>query len=188
VTDDERVRTLNTLLGVSAASSYDEVRRAFRFASRANHPDRNASDPFAEQRFKAINAGWQLVNTAERLEAQRTKAKGTSSGGATRHESRPPPRPGSPRTGSKVVVHGYTQWFLINPKVQIYWNGDRVGAVEKMVSMSFDVGGDGEVSFKSSMRSAASVHVQAGRVTTIKISCDRVSEKLVPHETGPRRR
>lgn len=54
------------LLGITADSSFEDAKRAFRFASRANHPDRNPDDPFAAARFKSINAGWELLGTRER--------------------------------------------------------------------------------------------------------------------------
>ena len=80
---------------------------------------------------------------------------------------------------SKVVVYGYTQQFALNPKVQVFWNGSPVGSVKKGDRIAFDIETDGEVSFKSSIR-RASLRVQAGRVTNIKISWDRISGKMVP--------
>jgi hypothetical protein len=78
-----------------------------------------------------------------------------------------------------VIVYGYTQQFAINPKVQVFWNGAPVGSVKKGDSISFDIAEDGEVSFKSSIR-RASLQVEAGRVTNIKISWDRITGKLIP--------
>jgi predicted RNA-binding Zn-ribbon protein involved in translation (DUF1610 family) len=80
---------------------------------------------------------------------------------------------------SKVIVYGYTQQFLINPKVQVFWNGALVGSVKKGDSLPFDIDADGEISFSSSVRQA-SLRVQAGRVTNIKISWDRITGKLIP--------
>lgn len=80
---------------------------------------------------------------------------------------------------SKVVVYGYTQQFLINPKVQVFWNGAQVGTVKKGDFLSFDIEADGEISFKISARKA-SLRVQAGRVTNIKISWDRITGKMIP--------
>jgi zinc-ribbon domain len=93
--------------------------------------------------------------------------------------------PTCPRCGvpifreSKVVVYGYTQQFLINPKVQVFWNGSFVGSVKKGGRLSIDVDSDGEISFQSSIRKA-SLRVQAGRVTNIKISWDRITGKMIP--------
>jgi hypothetical protein len=80
---------------------------------------------------------------------------------------------------SKVNVYGYTQQFAINPTVHVSWNGAPVGSVKKGGVVSFDIDADGEVSFKSSVR-RASVQVQAGRVTNIKISWDRITGKMIP--------
>lgn len=76
-------------------------------------------------------------------------------------------------------MFGYTQAFLINPKVTIFWNGTEIGSVKKGDCVAFNITQDGEVSFKASGRKA-SLRVQAGRVTNIKISWDRVSGKLIP--------
>ena len=56
-------RALLALLGVGEEASWEEVRRGFRNAVRASHPDLHASDPTAEQRLKTLNAAWELVNT-----------------------------------------------------------------------------------------------------------------------------
>ena len=93
--------------------------------------------------------------------------------------------PACPRCGvpilceSKVVVCGYTQQFAINPKVQVFWNGSPVGWVKKGDRISIDIDADGEISLKSSVRKAA-LRVQAGRVTNIKISWDRITGKMIP--------
>ena len=80
---------------------------------------------------------------------------------------------------SKVVVHGYTQLFAFNTTVHVFWKGAPVGSVKKGGSISFDIEEDGEVSFKSSLRQA-SVFVEAGRVTNIKITWNRITGKMVP--------
>lgn len=93
--------------------------------------------------------------------------------------------PACPRCGvpifreSKVVVYGYTQQFAVNPKVKVFWNGSLVGSVKKGQRLAIDIDRDGEIVFKSSIRSA-SVQVQAGHVTNIKISWDRITGKMIP--------
>lgn len=81
---------------------------------------------------------------------------------------------------SKVVVYGYTQQFAISPKIDVFWNGDQVGSVKRGDSLAFDITEDGEVSFRGSRIRRASLHVQAGRVTNIKISWNRLTGKMVP--------
>jgi hypothetical protein len=83
------------------------------------------------------------------------------------------------RQESKVVVYGYTQQFAINPRVQVFWNGSPVGSVKKGDRISIEIDADGEISFKSSIRKA-SLWIQAGQVTKIKISWDRISGKMIP--------
>lgn len=80
---------------------------------------------------------------------------------------------------SKVVIYGYTQQFAINPKVQVFWNGVLRGEVRKGERLEFPIGSDGEMLFKSSLRSA-SLKIPAGRVTNIKLSWDRITGKLIP--------
>jgi hypothetical protein len=93
--------------------------------------------------------------------------------------------PACPRCGvpvfreSKVVVYGYTQQFATHPKVQVFWNGSPVGSVKRGDCISIDIDADGDISFKSSIRKA-SLRVQAGRVTNIKISWNRITGQLIP--------
>ena len=56
-------QALFALLGVDEKTSWEELRRAFRTAVRANHPDLHANDPDAGQRVKTLNAAWESVNT-----------------------------------------------------------------------------------------------------------------------------
>jgi hypothetical protein len=93
--------------------------------------------------------------------------------------------PSCPRCGvpifreSKVVVHGYTQQFLINPKIRVSWNGAELGSVKKGAVLTHQVAIDGEISFRCNGRKA-SVPVTAGQVTNIKLSWDRITGKMIP--------
>jgi hypothetical protein len=48
---------------------------------------------------------------------------------------------------SKVVVHGYTQQFLVNPKIKVFWNGADLGSVKKGAVLTHQVAVDGVISF-----------------------------------------
>lgn len=60
------MRTLYHLLGVDASADDETIRRAFRTAAKAYHPDLNAGDLDAEQRFKQIIAAYAILKNPER--------------------------------------------------------------------------------------------------------------------------
>lgn len=62
-------RALLALLRVDQNAPWEDVRRAFRDAARANHPDLNPGDADAERRVKALNAAWETINTPSKWEA-----------------------------------------------------------------------------------------------------------------------
>lgn len=79
----------------------------------------------------------------------------------------------------RVEVIGSTQRWIVNkPLIAIYWNGDKVGAVEHGGRFNFNIVADGDVRFKYSVRSAE-LSVKAGGDTTIQLSWDRLWGRLV---------
>lgn len=56
-------RALLALLRVDEKAPWEDVRRAFRDAVRASHPDLHPGDVDAERRLKALNAAWESINT-----------------------------------------------------------------------------------------------------------------------------
>jgi len=53
-------------LGVSKDAPHAEIKRAFRKLARQYHPDRNPDDSAAEERFKAVQNAWEMVETPEK--------------------------------------------------------------------------------------------------------------------------
>jgi DnaJ-class molecular chaperone len=54
------------VLGVARDASQDDIRKAYRSAAKETHPDLNPGKPEAEQRFKEINAAYDIVGDAEK--------------------------------------------------------------------------------------------------------------------------
>ncbi len=62
------------ILGVEASASADEIKRAFRRLTLEYHPDRHAGDPAAEERYRQINAAYDVLSDSGkrvRYDAQR---------------------------------------------------------------------------------------------------------------------
>jgi molecular chaperone DnaJ len=54
------------VLGVSDTADQKEITRAYRKLARENHPDTNAGDPAAEERFKEISSAYDVVGDADK--------------------------------------------------------------------------------------------------------------------------
>jgi DnaJ-class molecular chaperone len=54
------------VLGVARDASQDDIRKAYRKAAKETHPDLNPDKPGAEQRFKEINAAYDIVGDADK--------------------------------------------------------------------------------------------------------------------------
>lgn len=57
----EAERIARRILGIGETASQDEIKRAWRKACHATHPDRNPDDPHAQRRFRVVNCAYQLL-------------------------------------------------------------------------------------------------------------------------------
>lgn len=80
---------------------------------------------------------------------------------------------------SKVMVYGYTQTFLVNPKVIVYMNGQEVGSVANGGVIEIPITETSEVEFKCSLRKST-ISAPFGQVTKVKISWNRLTGKMIP--------
>jgi molecular chaperone DnaJ len=62
----EERRDLYEVLGVARTASAEEIRKAYRQAALKHHPDRNAGDPGAAQRFKEATEAFQVLSDDEK--------------------------------------------------------------------------------------------------------------------------
>src|SRR5690606_27134962 len=63
------VRDPYEILGIDRNASADEVKAAFRRLAQKYHPDRNPTDPTAQEKFKEINAAYQLLSDPQKRAA-----------------------------------------------------------------------------------------------------------------------
>lgn len=84
------------VLGVPPTASHDELRRAFRRAMRATHPD-TGGDP---RRFDAVQRAWERVGTP-------AKRAAFDAAGGTRHDPTTQPRPAGQRRDTRARTRTY---------------------------------------------------------------------------------
>ncbi|MBD0316936.1 MAG: molecular chaperone DnaJ [Thermoleophilia bacterium] len=78
-----RTRDLYEALGVSKNASQDEIKKAYRKLARKYHPDKNAGDSEAEERFKEVQAAYDVLgDPKKRKEYDQLGARIFAGGGA----------------------------------------------------------------------------------------------------------
>ena len=74
-----------SVLGVAPGASEKELSRAYKKLAKQHHPDANAGNPEAEERFKEVNAAYDVLGDAEKRkeydEVRRMVASGVGPGG-----------------------------------------------------------------------------------------------------------
>jgi molecular chaperone DnaJ len=63
------VRSPYDILGVDTTATQDEIKSAFRKLASQHHPDRNPGDDGAHQRFKELNAAYQILSDPDKRAA-----------------------------------------------------------------------------------------------------------------------
>lgn len=77
-----------------------------------------------------------------------------------------------------ITIHGYTQWFAINPDVKVSINGKYIGKVSKGNMLQINIDTPCQLKFDCNMRSTK-IDVNPDVDTDIFISWDRISGGLL---------
>src|SRR5687768_17701878 len=90
------------VLGVSSSATQDEIKKAYRKLAKKYHPDANASDQKAAERFKEISEANNVLSDPEKrkqYDDMRRLGAFDGFGGFGSRASRPGARPGGPQSG-----------------------------------------------------------------------------------------
>jgi molecular chaperone DnaJ len=99
------------VLGVSASASQDDIKKQYRKLAAKHHPDKNANDPRAAERFKEISEAYQVLGDAEKRkqydEMRRLGAFGGFASAARPRGGAPGARPSGTGTTGQYGAGGF---------------------------------------------------------------------------------
>ena len=101
------------VLGVSASASQDEIKKQYRRLAKKWHPDANANDPKAAERFKEISEAYQVLSDPEKrkqYDQMRQFGAFGGFGGAGSARRGPGARPGAGPRGASGSAPGGTNF------------------------------------------------------------------------------
>jgi molecular chaperone DnaJ len=76
-------RNLYEVLGVPKNASQEEIKKAYRKLARQHHPDTNAGDKDAEERFKEVQGAYDVLSDPEKRKQYDSPARFTGGSWAT---------------------------------------------------------------------------------------------------------
>lgn len=92
-------------LGVKRGASAAEIKKAYRRAAKAHHPDLNPGDDGAAERFKRVQAAYEVLSDpVGRTRFDRDGTTASTRGGGRRRASAPPPDPAVPMAYTRAVA------------------------------------------------------------------------------------
>jgi molecular chaperone DnaJ len=95
-----------SVLGVGSSASQDEIKKAYRKLAKKYHPDANASDPKAAERFKEISEANNVLGDPEkRKQYDEMRRLGAFDGGFGGFGGGRSSRPGPPRGGASQNIN-----------------------------------------------------------------------------------
>ena len=78
----------------------------------------------------------------------------------------------------KLIVHGYTQWFLVKPKIDVLMNGYKVAEVYPSAKTEIAIDQDCTITFNCMFRTAV-VQAKSGTIQGIQLAFDRITGELL---------
>ena len=79
---------------------------------------------------------------------------------------------------SKLVVYGYTQFYLVSPKVSVYVDGDLAGEVGKKGFLEIPITQTSEVAFICGSR-IEGLTAEYGKTTKVELAWNRTTGQLI---------